>query len=200
MQEQWKDIGSYEGLYRVSNLGKVFSVRTNKLLSQWKDKDGYLRCNLKKHRVVRQASVHRLVAEAFILNPENKPQVNHKNGIRHDNGATNLEWCTCLENQQHKCKVLGYKPPRENIEKMIKGAKRYNSLPEIKRAKAKIARERFSRKVIDITTGEIYTSQHEAAKKTGCTQGNISRVCCKIKTQTKGHVFNFYEESEDVNE
>lgn len=145
MQEQWKDIRSYEGFYRVSNLGKVFSVRTNKLLSQWKDKDGYLRCNLKKHSVVRQASVHRLVAEVFILNPENKPQVNHKNGIRHDNSVDNLEWCTCLENQQHKCKVLGYKPSRENIEKMIKGAKRYANLPEVKQQRAQKMRVAFSK-------------------------------------------------------
>lgn len=191
MQEQWKDIGSYEGLYRVSNLGKVFSVRTNKLLSLWKDKDGYLRCNLKKHSVVRQASVHRLVAEAFVPNPENKPQVNHKNGIRHDNSVHNLDWCTCLENQQHKYKVLGYKPSREQIEKLIKGAKRYANLPEVKQQRAQKMRRTFSKKIVDITTGIVYNSQHEASVKTGCSQGLISSVCIGNIRHTKGHIFRF---------
>lgn len=119
--------------------------------------------------------------------------MNHKNGIKSDNRIENLEWATNSENQQHKCKVLGYRPSKENMGKMLMGMKKYNSLPETKKAKAKIARERFSKKVIDITTGKIYASQHEAAQKTGCAQGHISRVCCGINPQTKGYVFNFYE-------
>lgn len=198
MKEVWKDVRTHQELYRVSSIGSVFSVRNNKKLSLWKDKDGYLRCNLKKNSVVRQISVHRLVAEAFIPNPENKPQVNHKNGVKSDNRIENLEWATNSENQQHKCKVLGYRPSKENVEKMLMGTKKYNLLPEIKKKKADVARKRFSKKIIDITTMEVYKSQHEAAIKTGCKQGNISRVCLGTTPQTKGHVFRFYKGQENA--
>lgn len=191
MSEIWKDINNYENLYKVSNLGNIFSIKNNKLLSLWKDKDGYLRCNLKHNKKIKQATVHRLVAETFISNPENKLQINHKNGIRNDNRVENLEWCTCLENQQHKYNVLGYKPSKENINKMIDGQKRYNQRPEIKEKKSKEAKEKFSKKIIDITSGIIYDSQRDAAKKIGISQGNISMVCNGIKNNICGHIFRF---------
>lgn len=191
-KELWKDIDGYNGLYKISNLGRILSIRNNIILSQWPDKDGYLRCSLTFHQKRRQISVHRLVAETFIPNTKNKPQVNHKNGIRYDNRVENLEWCSVLENQRHKFNVLGYFPSKENISKMLKGAKKYSLLPEVKQRRSTIMRERFSKKIIDITTGKIYDSQHEASVKTGCSQGLISKVCNKNKEHTKNHVFRFY--------
>ena len=163
----------------------------------WEDKDGYLRVNLKVKGKVYQRLVHRLVGENFISNPYNKKQINHKNGIRNDNRVENLEWVTALENQRHKFNVLGYFPSKECIQKMIEGAKRYANNPEEKKKRAKKMRETFSKKIIDITTGIIYNSQHEASEKLNCSQGLISLVCSGIRRSTKGHIFRFYNEVKD---
>ena len=111
--EFWRTIENYEG-YQVSNLGNVKSlskklkckkgVRTTKekILKCKKSKQGYLSVQLKnkgKHFLV-----HRLVALSFIENKENKQQINHINGIKHDNKVENLEWCTQSENQIHAYK------------------------------------------------------------------------------------------------
>lgn len=116
MKEVWKDILGYEGLYQVSNLGDVKSLPKHcgnrptqeKLCSQdWCR--GYKRVGLCKNSVLKHKQVHRLVAEAFIPNPENKPQVNHKNGIKTDNRVSNLEWTSVNENLNHARDVLGKK-------------------------------------------------------------------------------------------
>lgn len=99
--EQWKDIDGYEGIYKISNFGNVLSVKNNKLRAIHLDKDGYCRVMLCKNGRKKSSIVHRLVANAFIPNLENKPQVNHKNGIKTDNRLENLEWVTNSENMKH---------------------------------------------------------------------------------------------------
>jgi len=104
--EVWKSIKGFENYYEVSNLGNVkrkegTSHLKPKNLKHLLDKDGYRRVNLKVSQKTNSKIVHRLIAEAFIDNPENKPQVNHINGIKGDNTLSNLEWCTLSENRRH---------------------------------------------------------------------------------------------------
>lgn len=132
MQEQWKAIKGYEGLYEISNTGKVKSVkrtikseRTGKvqttnekiltLISSKiteRHKNPLFHVELWKDNKRTVKMIHRLVAEAFIPNPEGKPQVNHKDGNRYNNTVDNLEWCTSSENNLHAYKTGLTKPKR----------------------------------------------------------------------------------------
>lgn len=103
MTEIYKDIQGYEGLYQISNLGNVKSLNyrhtgKEKILSCGNNNKGYFVVNLCKNGKLEQFLVHRLVANAFIQNPENKPCVDHINTIRTDNRVSNLRWCTQKEN------------------------------------------------------------------------------------------------------
>lgn len=114
MQEEiWKDISNYEGLYQISNLGRVKTLARKincqgrihnlkeKILKDAPDSAGYRLVVLCKNGTKKTHRIHRLVAEAFISNPDNKKLVNHKNLIKHDNNLSNLEWNTYRENLIH---------------------------------------------------------------------------------------------------
>ena len=113
MQEIWKDVPEYEGLYMVSNLGRIMSlhctskvakengVHDRRIMKNVMSSSGYYHVGLSKNGVKIMHSIHVLVARAFIPNPENKPSVNHIDGNRTNNAVSNLEWATYKENQQH---------------------------------------------------------------------------------------------------
>ncbi len=143
--EIWVDIINWEGLYSVSNksrikrLPRVFADKTGRL-QNLREKilktpecttSGYNMIYLEANGMLLKTTVHRIVAQHFIPNPENKPEVNHKNGIRNDNRLDNLEWCTTSENIKHSFSVLGRKPSMSMLGKTGKlhpSSKRVNQI------------------------------------------------------------------------
>ena len=112
--EKWKDIKGHEGFYQISDKGRLRSlgrevVDKNGIINRYKgkilkthaNKFGYLHCSLYKSSKVTCARIHKLVAEAFVDNTDNKPHINHKDGNKQNNTPENLEWCTASENIQH---------------------------------------------------------------------------------------------------
>lgn len=103
--EEWKDIKGYEGLYQISNEGRIKSLRTNIIMSPKTDKKGYLVICFSVGGNMKSFKVNRLVAEAFIPNPNNLPCTNHKNCIPNDNRVENLEWCDYLYNNHYDDRI-----------------------------------------------------------------------------------------------
>ena len=135
MIEMWREIENYENIYQVSNLGKIRSldreitykykendIRSAKLKGRnikiSKDNNGYAITCLTKNTKGKTHKIHRLVAKAFISNPEKKKCVNHKNGIKNDNRVENLEWCTHSENSIHSYKI-GTSTSKHKYKKII---------------------------------------------------------------------------------
>ena len=125
--EIWKDIKGYEGMYQASNLGQIKSLKLKKekILKQCKNEHGYLVVNLCKNGKWKTCRVHRLIADTFIPNPENKPCVNHINGQKDDNNIKNLEFCTYSENMFHAYKnnLNNAKTPTRRMSALINLAK-----------------------------------------------------------------------------
>jgi hypothetical protein len=106
----WADIPGYEGIYQVSRIGQVRRAGTGKLIKPTVFSCGYCYVSLTKDKVATKYRVHRLVAFCFVSNPNDKPHVNHLDGVKTNNRADNLEWCTPSENIHHRHDVLGQTP------------------------------------------------------------------------------------------
>lgn len=173
--EKWRDVVGYEGLYQVSNLGRVKSLYNNMIMSLFLS-FGYLvitLCKNKKHTIKKS---HRLVAQAFIPNHDNKRTVNHKNGVKTDNQIDNLEWCTHSENHKHAYIELGRKPSKGMLGK--RGIKCKLSKPIIQ---------------LDLQGNFIreFAGQCEAERITGILQSHISQVCRGKRNHSGGFIWKY---------
>lgn len=183
--EEWREIQNSEGFYWVSNFGRVKSLaRTythpyrgvvqveEKILSQQISTYGYCIVQVIVNGRKTKYRVHRLVGFAFIPNPENKPQINHKKGVRHDNRAWMLEWNTNSENNLHAYRELGRKRPQSHLG-------RIGSL------------HHASKRVYCATLQLYFESARQAAKQLGLSQGSISHACNGRQLHVDGFVFNY---------
>lgn len=165
-----KDIPSFEGRYAVTRDGDVWSHLTEKFLSTHKCDKGYVRTGLElKGDKTFVARIHRLVALTYLINdsPEEKTQINHKNGIKTDNNVENLEWCTPRENIAHAVKTgLKKKTTRKNLENMWGKVRKLTN--------EQVLEIRMERK----EKGTLYK---DIAKKYGVSRETI-RYCCLGRT------------------
>lgn len=175
--EVWKDVEGYEGLYQVSNMGRVKSTHYyhgtyERILKSGKDQYGYSLVNLFKYKKGKMHKVHRLVAQAFLDNPDNLSEVNHKDENPSNNCVDNLEWCT------HKYNI-NYGTCIQRMVKKKRGA--YNT------KKSKIVYQYTM-------NGEFvanYPSVSEIERQFGYGQGNISRCCLGKRKTAYGYIWRY---------
>lgn len=169
-KEEWKDVPRFEGLYEASRNGEIKSKKRygtpGGILKQYVDRKGYLKVVLYKNNIPHYMTVHQIVAQTFIPNPENKETVNHINNIKTDNRVENLEWCTIKENLMHS-----HKQHRQRI----------NAVPILAINKKTGKQKRFF-------------SQHEAARQLHVCQTDISKIIRKAIERTSIKDWEFYKD------
>ena len=178
-----KDIQGYEGLYTITEDGEVLSLYgKGRILKQTKStaRNGvyYMKVELYKDLKYKGFRVHRLVAEAFIPNPENKPQVNHKDGNTLNNHISNLEWNTNSENNLHAYRELGRKAV--GLGEFGKDNKTYKKIGMYS---------------LDGELLRTFYGTQEAARETGCHQSAISQVANGKRNYTGGFKWKYEEEN-----
>ena len=185
----YKPIPGYEGLYSVSNKGDVFSHRANKLLAPKQSNVGYLRVTLCRgindHKTY---GIHRLVAMAFIPNPNGKPTVNHINEIKGDNRVENLEWATTAEQNTHGTRIARAMAHTDWSKRNEKTD--YAAVAEKHDySKQSMCNRKLTRVLKDgVIVGE-FRSQREASAFSGVSRSKVSQCVSGIRKTCKGYSF-----------
>lgn len=172
MIELWKDVEDYEGIYQVSNLGRIRN-HSGMVLKQKPSKDGYVRILLFDGQKYKAKYVHILVAKAFVPNPENKPEVNHIDANKSHNTSDNLEWVTRQENHFHAV-AHGLKPINPTI------GKYGNDNPCVKPIYQYDMQGNFIK---------MWRSRADAASYYHCKPNSISRCMNGVRKSCKGYIW-----------
>lgn len=218
MDEVWRDIKDYEGLYQVSNLGDVRSLNYNqtgeiKVLKQGNAK-GYKRVGLFKNGKTKQYSVHRLVALAFISNPDDLPMVNHKDEDKTNNNVNNLEWCTHeynmsygTRNERISKKHKGKHRSEETKKKISEGHKgktlseeHKKNLSETRKGKYKGKESSVSKPILMYDKKGNFIRRFDCIRQTNeyfnkkNAHTNVSRCLREINKTAYGYIFKYADE------
>lgn len=173
MKEIWIDIAGYEGLYQVSNWGRIKSLKKYRSKKEQimvqQIKKGYYTIRLSKHSKKKDYVVHRLIAQAFIPNPNNLPQVNHKDENKLNNKIENLEWCTVTYNN-----CYGTRLERASVSNKL--------------------RREVLKFDLDNNYIDTYKSVTEAGRRNNTSVANISACCRGVYKQSKGYIYRFKNE------
>lgn len=161
--ETWAQIKGYDGKYLISTKGRIYSAKRDRYLNPYINKYGYLVIDLSHHGKRKNVRVHRLVAEAFIPNPDNKPEVNHLDGDKTNCQVSNLEWSTRSENLLHAYQT-GLRAPTW---------------------KAVVAFNKDGEFV------SYFKSMKEAEEQTGISHYCISKCCCGTSKTAGGYIWEY---------
>lgn len=190
-ETRWKPIPRYESNYLVSENGEVWSVRRKRKLSPKRTRAGYLRVTLSVDGIAKTFAIHRLVAVAFIPNPENKPTVNHINEIKDDNRASNLEWATAKEQNIHGTRAAravastdwGARSAKMDYKEI---ARKHNYKTMNEAQKKRVVQKDTAGRVV-ATFGSIA----DAARSVNVSTGHIWQCCNGQRKTCKGSVWNY---------
>lgn len=189
MDTVWKDVVGFEELYEVSCQGKIRNKNNGRLLNGWTIKKGYIQVALRKNKKSYFMLVHRIVAEAFIPNPDRKEFVDHINTITSDNRVENLRWCNYTENNNN---------PTTRRKNSIAKTGKNNPLYGKTHKKETILKMRNSEKNISVvqisksgTTLNVWNSMCEAERETGIPQGNITKCCQRKRNTAGGYIWRY---------
>lgn len=211
MEEIWKDIIGYEGLYQVSDLGRVKSLKfgKEKILKPQLCNCKYLVVGMYTKNRFSTKTIHRMVAMAFIDNPEQKPQVDHINGDRTDNRANNLRWVTRLENVRNPITINRIRNAvtatnKKKIGKPFSDEHRRNLSESLKKSPKNRGRiGALSKLSVPVYQYDLdgnfikgYAGQAEAARENKIRQSNIGMACNGIRFSAGGYQWRKYKKSE----